>query len=127
MRITLSALAIAAAALTAIPASAQQLTNEKSVVEGLSVTNVGDLLRELNAREVTPATDGKSLTFMDGTIPYNVALVGCDKGPGCIATIIFVIVDLPLFRCGGKMSIIQHRKFLKLCLRGHVKTGCRAG
>ncbi len=80
MRILLSALAIAAASLTALPAAAQGLTNEKSQIEVLTAANVSEILTELGAQEVqSNDKNGRTLiTFKDGGVPYNVGII-CDN------------------------------------------------
>ncbi len=90
MRTLLSALAIAAASLTALPAAAEGLTNEKSQIEGLTAANVSEILTELGAQNVkTHDKNGRTIiTFDDRGIPYNMGIV-CDK-LGCTSLLMLV-------------------------------------
>ena len=97
MRKTLTAFAITVAALSAMPATAAQITNEKSQIEFVTTDNIAALLTELGAQQVQAQASGKSksVTFQDGQIPYSVVLGVCDQGTGanCEAAIMVVIFE----------------------------------
>ena len=101
MRLISAALAIAAAALVALPANAESnepsISNPTQIIDGVSPESMTALLTEIGAQKIQtlePAGTTKRMVFFDGNVPYNVAFEMCDAASGkCSIMLIAVIMD----------------------------------
>ena len=100
MRLT-AALAIAATALVALPASAETkeppLSNPTQIYDGVSPEGMTALLTEIGAQKIQmleAVGTTKRMVFFDGNVPYNVAFDMCDAASGnCSIVLLAVIMD----------------------------------
>ena len=102
MRFLITAAACAIAALTLMPAAQAtdkdlpKVTNPTETLNELTVDKLAEIAREIGGQDVQIRDSGKTkgLTFKDGDIPFNMALVFCDIIPGkCLGSALLVVVD----------------------------------
>lgn len=102
IRSTCIALSLALALPAFAAGEPDALTNPTMVMDSLTAESVAEIVRELGGQQVQVREgEGKKIvTFVDGTIPYNLGIVQCEIRPGkCVGLIMVVIVD------GGKFSL----------------------
>jgi hypothetical protein len=72
------------------------ISSPASVIDTVTLANVSGIVTELGATQIEQRTaEGKSaVTFVDGGIPYSMAISACDVRPGkCVALIMLVFLD----------------------------------
>jgi hypothetical protein len=100
MRRLYFALAAAAAFTTGHAVAAEPpdppLTNPMTVWDSVTPEGVAETVRELGGQQVEVRGSGadKIVSFVDGNIPFNLAVTICDVRPGkCVGLVMLVIMD----------------------------------
>ena len=94
----LLAATIALGASVGTQASAAELAikNPGSQMELLTTASIKDLVTELGGQkaEAHDEAKDKSVTFMDGDVPFHLILIGCEeKSGGCLGMVMLVAID----------------------------------
>lgn len=92
---TLAAALAAGQAVAAEPPE-PALTNPMTLWDSVTPESIAETVRELGGQQVEIRGTGNEriVTFIDGTIPYNLAPAICDVRPGkCVGLIMVVIMD----------------------------------